>query len=807
MKRLLPHIVFLLLMFSPLYAETIVVGEITDARTGTPVANANVYYKGTRTGCATNQEGMFMLRCELDKERTLVISAVGYKSQHYRIQPGQYLGIAVALEEKTTMLEDVLIVPGSNPALPLMERVRQQRPANNPDYRSDVVYILNEQKELYISEIDRRHLQRHLWKSLRKGMLQAEDSTFLLPLYHSRQMFRLQGSGAETVGTAHERSSVLTATDYSALLGGIDLPVNFYRNSVTVLGKTFLSPLASSGNRYYRYYLTDSLSNAAEKHYVVQFRSRNPFFACFNGEMEIDSATCALRSIAVSVPRDNAVNYLSSLCISQRHTATHTVCDEDLSLLLDFAVKTDSSHLFPTVLLRRSLKSNEEAVRWKKEIPPMPVGTDSTAVAGAMDSLERMPVIRVARFAAEVISTGYIPTGTVVDIGNVTDLLRVNPHECVHVGLPLRTNSRLWRNVSLGGYVGYGFRDRAWKGKGLIQVQLPSERRNTLNMSYEDSYVWSEVSDLDKVLRENSIGTGTMNFTTALVGNFRTTAYAVNSATRRREAHLWSENEWTDRLETSLHIRTGRMGYGNPMVGYGQIPSYAYTSLSALFRLSWGESRTDLYFRRVRRYSRYPVLYMQLEGGGYRMPWMEADRLYGRLGISIRQCIPLGMLGEIDYALQGGIIFGSVPYPLLQVFNGNQTYAFDPYRFTLMNQWQYAADRYMLLHAQWNLNGALLNRIPGVRYLHLRELLELKVAWGGLSDKHKAVLAFPGAEEMGAPAGATLFAPLHVPYVEVGIGLGNILRVGELWSVWRLTNRTDKSAPLWALRFRLHLSL
>lgn len=45
------------------------------------------------------------------------------------------------------------------------------------------------------------------------------------------------------------------------------------------------------------------------------------------------------------------------------------------------------------------------------------------------------------------------------------------------------------------------------------------------------------------------------------------------------------------------------------------------------------------------------------------------------------------------------------------------------------------------------------------------------------------------------------------PYIEMGCGIGNILRVLDLHSVWRLTNREDSTTPRWALRFRFHLGL
>ena len=88
--------------------------------------------------------------------------------------------------------------------------------------------------------------------------------------------------------------------------------------------------------------------------------------------------------------------------------------------------------------------------------------------------------------------------------------------------------------------------------------------------------------------------------------------------------------------------------------------------------------------------------------------------------------------------------------------------------------------------------GVLFNLIPGVRFLHLRELVECKVAYGGLSDGHYFV---------------SDLRPLTVPYVELGVGLGNIFRLIDLYSIWRLTNRQDLSTPLWGIRGSIRIGL
>ncbi len=791
--RWLHTILFLLLALSSLRAETIIVGEVVDALSGAPIPNVSIYYRGTRIGCTSNDEGLFMLRANIDRKRTLIVSAVGYKTQHYTIEPEQYLGVNIALEEKTTQLTDVFVVPKSNPALPLMEKVRLARTTNDITRNAQITYPLQSQKQLFISQINSRHLQRHLWKSLQSGMITL-DSSYLLPLYTATQQWQKQGNNLTPLTPPQEHYAMLTSSDYSLLLSEQETPYNFYNNTISVYGKSLLSPLASSGSQYYNYYLADSLTTDSCKLYCIHFRSKNTFQPTFNGQMYIDSSDYSLRAIEVSVPREVNINYLSSLQITQTYAPNHILQSENLALVLDFAVKSDSSHIFPSALIMRQLSVNPQPISATPTLTPAETVPD-TLIRLAIDSLQNTPIMRVATWVAHIINTGYIHTGTPIDIGDITELVRYRRNEGLHLGLPLRTNEQLSKYVSLGGYLAYGFHDRAWKGSGRIQFALPTERRHTLSASYEDHYAWSEVDYSDQWLRENSIGFRAMGFTTAIFNSLYTNASATNTALRQREWHVWTENDWTEHLETYLDARYGRMGYGDAAVDYYLQPSYRYASFVATFRLGWHERKVDYYFKRIHVHSNFPVVYLSGELGSYQTDAMQQYGLYGRLTASVAQYIDLGIWGNLNYAVQAGIVLGSVPYPLLKTFNGNQTYTYDPYRFTLMNQWQYAADRYILLHANWDMNGILFNRIPGIRYLRLHELIELKVAYGALNQRHNSILSLPNNMQS-----------LNIPYIEVGLGIGNILRVGELYAVGRLTHWSDHSSPFWGIRFRLHIN-
>lgn len=768
--------------------ETIVVGEVYDANTGEPLLNVHIYFQGTQMGTMTNAEGLFLLRENLTKTRTMVVSAVGYHTERFKIEPNTQSGIDIALREKVGNLSEVFVMPQENPALSLMEKVRARRQYNVQTRHG----ITQSSSAIYVSDVQSKHLQRTLWKSLQTGMIE-HDSTYLIPLYWRQQR----------VDSVLEKASFLTETNYQILLSQLPNTFNFYDNQLPIFTTSMLSPLAAAGNTYYNYYLVDSTQVGDEKHYLLHFKTKNPFYATFNGEMTIDSATYALRHIRVQVPNQNSVNFLRQLTIEQHFTSNNTMQDEQMKMLLDFAVKIDSSSYFPTLLLTRSTEIHSDSIE-NKMVAPLLSAQDSL-ILPALDSLNNTSLFKTAKFLAYVLQTGCIPTSKYVDIGKVHHVFRFNSQEGLRVGLPLRTTEELWKNVCLEAMVAYATGDRAWKGFGQVNIALPTERRHHMYLKYSDEYIYSDVDDFHEYLRENTVFNRQINMVTRMLQGDSfvfNPNYYYNTMARRQEGRIHFEDDWNNSLETQSYIKVGQLGYGLATRNYYSQPSMFYATLGTSARVSFNERKVDWYFQRRHIYNHLPVIYLGAEIGSYHLAEMPSYRLYGNLQLLVRQNVNLGMAGELDYRMQAGLVFGKVPYPLLHHFAGNQTHSFDPDRFSLMNTFQYAADQYISLHAHWNGKGILFNLIPGLRYARLRELLVLKVAYGGYRNDHESILEFPMNQMQNYP----LLSALNIPYVEVGAGIGNILRVGELYGVFRLTHRNDPS-PWWAIRFRLHVGM
>ena len=780
--------------------ETIIVGEVMNETTGEAIPNVNIHFRGTKIGTTSDEFGNYVLRVDMQAKSQLVFSAVGYYTQRFDIEPGTMGGLPVAMRERVATLTEVVVAPNENPALEILRKVREHRADNDRTLHAEQQTAVHREQTLYVSHINKRHLRRALWKSLQAGMIAQEDSTFILPLYRETQSFRLSGTDMIPANDRQTQALILSSTDYSSLLGG-EGNLNFYANSVSLMRHAFLSPLATSGNLYYRYYIVedDSITSnplTPNPLIVIRFRTRNPFYATFNGEMVIDTTTYALRELHAYVPPEVAVNYVNNVHLSQILAPDGSVADESISVLLDFAVKSDKAGtVFPTLLLTTKLTnpgqtwersgSHMEAVQQQSGLGQTCEGGPS-ADSVAFAALDSIPLMRAAKFFATVALTGYIPTGTAIDIGHVEEILQINRHEGLHLGLPFRTNERLFKNVSLEASVGYGFKDRSAKGMGRISVNLPTERRHIMQLEYNDRYVWSEVDDFDRLLRENSMGYGNFDFTAYAFEALWRDSLCVSTAMRQRQIQYHWFADWTKHLETHAFFRAG----WQPASMSAPDNTIAYQSMSLIARLSWGERKYDGYFFRRYAYStRYPVLYLGVEAGHWQTTNNKSQitntqgALYAHLRLMLTQHANLGLGGTLTYALQAGAIFGKVPQTLLWQASGNQGYAYDPYRFTLLHGNQLLADKYVALQTEWNGQGILFNLIPGIRWLHLRELVEAKIAYGYLSPQSSAVSS-------------------QLLYSEIGIGIGNILRVGDLYSVWSLSPDIQ-----WAMRFRIHLGL
>ncbi|HEY0176378.1 MAG TPA: carboxypeptidase-like regulatory domain-containing protein, partial [Pedobacter sp.] len=152
----------------------------------------------------------------------------------------------------------------------------------------------------------------------------------------------------------------------------------------------------------------------------------------------------------------------------------------------------------------------------------------------------------------------------------------------------------------------------------------------------------------------------------------------------------------------------------------------------------------------------------------------------------------------------GGYNFGKVPFPLLTIHAANQTYAYQTYSYNLMNFLEFVSDHYVSLNVDHNFNGLFFNHIPLLRKLKLREYFTFKGLYGGLRAendpaKNPGTLQFPVNSD-GVP---TTYSLGKTPYIESGVGVGNIFKVIRLDMVRRFNYLDNPGVSKYGLRARV----
>jgi len=173
---------------------------------------------------------------------------------------------------------------------------------------------------------------------------------------------------------------------------------------------------------------------------------------------------------------------------------------------------------------------------------------------------------------------------------------------------------------------------------------------------------------------------------------------------------------------------------------------------------------------------------------------------YSRTEFAFRKRFWLSAFGNANVILRAGKVWTKDPFPLLIIPNANLSYIVQYDTYSMMNATEFINDQYVLWDLNYNMSGFLLNRIPLIQTLKLREILSFRGMYGSLESRNNPALS-NGLFRF--PAGSTNMG--KDPYLEAGVGVENIFKVLRIDYVWRLTylNRPgiDKSGIRFVLDF------
>lgn len=809
MKFLFEKLILFFLFFActiHIQAQKTCSGKIIDIDSKEPVSFATVWAKHSlSSSCLSQLDGTFSI--QIPKGDTLMITSIGYAdySIAYTSIPAE---IIVELIPAAIQLETAVVTPGKNPAITIVRLAIKNRRNNRPDMVEDINFIQYNKLNLRLSDLD-TSIQNSKFIAKHPDILikaHEYDTSYSVPFYFSERLTYEQRKigelpKVEEIVQNQHGATFINSDLAEKYIASLNENLTFYGN-LRFLSKDLISPISPQAMLYYRYYLRDSIEYDSTVYYRIRFKPKNSQDMAFNGYMIIEKNTGVLTEIQASLQPGANLNFVKTLTLQEKlekqsngiwfykqqkfevKFTPELMKDTAISKLAPpiAAIKT-TGYITDSVQIQNYIQNRE--IPTKFNLTYRHVKQDTSLLSkfrtdtlssldittkGAIEASNDIPVMRMSNNILSMLLYGYYPLGY-VDVGPYLYFVQSNQIEGVRYNISAQTSEKLMKGLKIGGYAGYGSRDKAYKYGANVSINLPTTLYGALHASYDQNiYRIGDYKQNLGFIRENAWVQSDDNFLSALSSkNPNYAVYFVKKAMVSQEQQISPNIIVKPMYMYSKH-------YNAPFYNFDTIAnSIAYFQVheaSLNLRFSFKEEISNSHFRRMYIDSRYPVIHVNINEGMYF--YNSTYNSYTKLRLIAKHNILVGV-GKLKYVVETGYTFGEVPFPLVEYMRGNQTGSSGEYYFNLMKYLEFSADKFVNVYAEYGLNGYFFNKIPLIKKLYLREFMTCKLSWGNMVYNHSTV--FPMPEFTKTPT---------KPYIEAGVGVSNILRLFRLEYVWRL---------------------
>lgn len=795
---------FLLLLF-PLFSysqTTTVEGTVTDALTGEVMPFVTVRFQNAKVGAITDTLGKYSIETYYATD-SLIFTFSGYLKVAKYVKLDEVQTIDVALPILTADYEEVVAkAPDEFPSTILHKKVIANKPINNKEKLEAYEYEVYNKIQLDLNNLNDKFEERGLVKRLdliTNYLDSADDGTHFLPVILSESVsnyyFKKNPKKKREIVKA-SRITGIENLELNQFMGDMYLDINIYDNSIDMFNKSFISPVATYARNFYRFYLEDSMFIDNYWCYKLTFKPKRTGDMTFEGEMWIHDTTYAVKSFKANISPWANINYIQGLYINHEFeqvapevwmlTSEKMLADIKLtkktglmglygrrhSTRQNYIINQEknpefyNSNTTVEVLDSASLRSDEYWAKVRHE----PLAPKEIGINNMVDSLNDLRFFKSLKNVVYFVSTGYYPLGK-VELGSAFSLFSFNPVEKFRLGLALRTSNNFSKRLELGGRVAYGFRDEKFKYGGSIRYNITPKKRGMLSIYYN--------YDLEQIGASSTAASVGSTFGTIFrTGPMDKLTFVEKVGINlekdiRKDVILFGGFEWKE------YTALGKANYVRPNIetGIGDTISRIQTSeFTMRYRWAKNEEFISGVFDRTSVRSKFPIISVQGIFGIKGL--LGADYNYQKFDLFIEHIAKLGVVGRLKYQVNFGYIHGRAAYPFLKVHEGNQSYWLATNAFNKMNFFEFVSDRYVSVLLEHHFDGAIFDRIPFIKKAKFRLVLTGRGLYGAISNRHST--------EMILPSFTKKFG--NTPYIEVGMGIENILKLIRVDVFWRLTH-------------------
>ena len=809
-------------------------GIVKDSITGEPLPFVSVYFDGSTIGAMTDDNGTFTLQNNQGYTK-LAAASLGYDTKFIDLKPGKKNdNLELLLKPTAFEISEVVVKPKrekytrkDNPAVELIKKVIAHKNDNRieakPEYQTEVYEKLSLSLDNFNPNLDKNKFLKK-FKFIKNYLDTSEFNGKPILTVSVREnlsdfYYRKSPKAEKTIVRAKRMQGIDKTLDdgggITSNLEEIFKSINIFDNNIPILLNRFVSPLSSTlATTYYHYYIMDTLDVGGDKCVDLAFVPANSESYGFTGRLYITlDGNYAVKKVLLNTPANINLNWVDKLRIEQEFKQmpdSTWVLDQE-NTFVNFYVVKGTQQLYAHQLrnydnynfnvqnadsvfgLLGALHVLPEATAqpdtfWTHN-RPIPLKEKEDALKDLLGQLRKVPAFNAIIKTAEILITGYIPTAndkkvTKFDFGPMNTTFSANHLEGFRMRVGGMTTANLNPYWFASGYLAYGTNDRKIKYNlklthSFTKKEYHEGENPVNNLSFIQEYdVYTPGQDFLFTSKDNI-------FVAWKVGE------PVTKMQYIRKSVLQYEKEWLNGLTWKSWI----MNQNNEAAGTLQyikrdesgnlyhIKDFTTSEIGTQLRFAPGERAYN------GRSGKESVFNLSKDAPVFKLSHqlgikgvLGGDYNYNHTEISAEKRIWLSSFGHIDAQVKAGKVWDKVPFPLLILPNTNQSVTIQPEAFHMMNALEFVTDQYVSFNATYYLKGWILNRIPGIKWLRLREVLSFNMIYGGLTDKNNPPLT-PGLfllPDGTQPLGST-------PYMECSVGLENIFKILRIDYYRRLT--------------------
>jgi Family of unknown function (DUF5686)/CarboxypepD_reg-like domain len=816
--KFLTAIFSLLFIFSTATAQQsqYIKGIVSNEFTKEPIPFASMYWKVAGFGVLTDSAGGFKLRKSTAEKDTLIASYIGYDKVYRPFNESLDTGKIVIVLKTAKASNEVVIKSKSTRGLRWWKNIVAHKPENNPYKYESYSYELYTKLELDLNNVNRNSFQSIKLLRPFAFILDNIDSVTekrpFLPVFITETLSDYYRSknpektreiikAAQTHGLKNE--SMLQ------FISGANQKINIYQDYMNLYGKEFISPISGFGDKYYYYKAADTQKVNGEKYFHLFFKPLRDGENTFDGECWIHSTTWAIQKISINLSQSADINFVNRMSVIQEFTRMkdgHWIFAKD-KVIVDVSpfrkdkltfiarksslykdVKMDVEEIEKAVALNKTKDEvivddsarDKERSFWDDHRHEE-LSKNEKKIFWMIDTLKQVPLFKKLTNTVEFIVDGHKKYGK-IEIGPWFKWISFNALEGLRTRFDLGTTDKFSKYLRLNGYLAYGFKDQKFKQKIGFTYKIPKSKGFSIAASYTNDLDNGRVRYSDDESTQDNV---------------------FNQILRRRgipikflgyqEFKASITKEWPSNFGITTNITNTNYSAFRPLPStliYEQINSDKLTNTEFLlkFRYAPGERKFVTHRKNTRMKGNSPVYEVRLGKGLQNVLGGGFD--YFKFNVSLTQKFRVPRFGNVTYNIYGGRIFGdSLPFMLLELHPGNEFYTYNANGFNLMNRFEYFSDKYIGFQVEHNIEKKLINLLPFLRKVKMRQFYNIKAVWGSETKANKEFNKTELNEYQLRSLG-------HKTYLEIGTGFDNIFKFFRIDFVWRFAPPYNEGAGL-----------